>query len=298
MTTLLKKLTENVHFVPPGENDRPLLAAISGTEYTLLVDAGNSPVHAKLFLSELSKTDISPIKYVVITHWHWDHIFGLSAMNYVSIAHLKTKEKMIELGNLKWDDKSLDKRVREGKENEFVRDSVKMEYPDPNRTIQVEIPKIAFSRKIEVHLGGITCLIEHVGGDHSLDSSVIFTPEENVVFLGDCIYSNPYRNQEYTVNNLFPLIDKLLSYRAHYYIDSHDEPTSYEVFEGFCKNYKLIGTLVTKYGYNIDGIKNELILRAKKEGKKTDKEWYQNMEYYINAFLAGIKKPEKKRSSY
>lgn len=284
--------------MPPGENDRPLLAAISGKEATLLVDAGNSPTHTKLFLSELYNRNISPIKYIVITHWHWDHIFGLSAMNFVSIAHQKTKEKMIELRDLKWDDESLDMRVKEGKENKFVRASVKMEFPNPNRIIQVEIPDIAFSRKIEIHLGSITCFIEHVGGDHSLDSSVIFVPEEKVLFLGDCIYSNPYRNREYTVNNLFPLIDKLLSFNTHYYVDSHDEPTSREVFEDYCQTYKLVGKLVTKYERDIDSIKNELVLKAEKIGKETDKEWHEAMEYYITAFLAGIEKSEKNNNLY
>ncbi len=284
----LKKLTGNILYMPSGENDRPLLAAISGKTHTLLVDAGNSPAHAKLFLSKLKKTPISPITYVVVTHWHWDHIFGLSAMNCISIAHRKTKEKMIGLKNLKWDDKSLDRRVEEGKENEFVQASVKMEFPNPNRTIQVAIPNIIFSEKIEVHLGGITCLIEHVGGDHSFDSSVIFVPEEKIVFLGDCIYSNPYKNRAYTVNKLFPLIDKLLSYRANYYIDSHDEPTSREAFEDFCQTYKLVGTLVSKYRHDTDSIKNELVLRAEEIGKETDEEWYQTMQYYINAFLAGM----------
>ncbi|HAK42137.1 MAG TPA: hypothetical protein DCM59_04740 [Clostridium sp.] len=38
-------------------------------------DAGNSPTHADSLLSKLEKMKFPPIKYVVMSHYHWDHIF-------------------------------------------------------------------------------------------------------------------------------------------------------------------------------------------------------------------------------
>ncbi len=104
---MLKQLTKNIHYLPFGDNDRPTLAAISGSRYTLIVDSGNTPNHATLFLSLLSEYSLSPIRYVVLTHWHWDHSFGLSTMNYISKAHRLTAKNLLELSQLEWNDSAL-----------------------------------------------------------------------------------------------------------------------------------------------------------------------------------------------
>ena len=46
---------------------------------TLIVDAGNSPRHARLLLDEVARLPIPSPTYLALTHWHWDHVFGASA---------------------------------------------------------------------------------------------------------------------------------------------------------------------------------------------------------------------------
>ncbi|CAM5678520.1 Zn-dependent hydrolase OS=Lysinibacillus sphaericus OX=1421 GN=LS41612_04895 PE=4 SV=1 [Lysinibacillus sphaericus] len=63
---------------------------------------------------------------VVLTHWHWDHIFGLSALRHmVSIASEKTKTAMEQLIPFSWSDEALDARVKEGIEIEFCARAIK-----------------------------------------------------------------------------------------------------------------------------------------------------------------------------
>lgn len=52
--------------------------------------------------------------------------------------------------------------------------------------IKITSPDIVFADKLLFALGGINCVIERVGGDHSPDSTVIYVAEEGVLFLGDC----------------------------------------------------------------------------------------------------------------
>ena len=48
---MLKQLTEHIRYLPACEQgDRPALAYILGQNRALMVDAGNSPAHARLFL--------------------------------------------------------------------------------------------------------------------------------------------------------------------------------------------------------------------------------------------------------
>jgi hypothetical protein len=60
---MLKKLTDHVYYFPHSEEtDRPVLGLICGEKYSFIVDAGNSPAHASLFLEEVEKMGVPPIQ--------------------------------------------------------------------------------------------------------------------------------------------------------------------------------------------------------------------------------------------
>lgn len=224
----LDQITPHVYWLSPDEaTDRPILGAISGRHGTLIVDAGNSPSHAKLLLDELSKVNIAEPKFLALTHWHWDHVFGASAINLPTFAHIETKRIVAEMAQLDWGDEALDRRVEEGIEIEFCRDMIKAELPD-RADLKIRPPDITFVNQVEIDLGGITCQIAHVGGDHSTDSVIVYAQEDKTIFLGDCLYENIYdRAPGYTPRKLFSLTEQLLSYEAEYYILAHEpEPMS------------------------------------------------------------------------
>ena len=224
----LNQITTHVYWLAPDDStDRPILGAISGEHGTLIVDSGNSPSHAKLFLDELSKVGIPAPKFLVLTHWHWDHVFGTSAINLPTFAHIETKHIVAKMAQLDWSDEALDKRVEEGSEIEFCRDMIKAELPD-RADLKVRPPDIAFTDQMEIDLGGIACQIVHVGGDHSSDSIIVYVQDDKTMFLGDCLYENIYdRAPRYTPQKLFSLTEKLLNYEAEYYILAHEpEPMS------------------------------------------------------------------------
>jgi glyoxylase-like metal-dependent hydrolase (beta-lactamase superfamily II) len=209
-------------------------------------------------------------------------------MKTTTIAHKKTVTKLRELAQLEWDDEAINNRVQKGSENIFVRDMIKQEYAGSKREIEINIPEIAFTREIKIELGDNPCIINHVGGDHSPDSTIVFIPNENVVFIGDSIYPNPYRNGEYTFQNLFPLIDKLLGYDADLYIDSHDNPMTKKLFQQKCRRLQEVGSLTRKYQDQKTEIIEELKNKAQIEGLTIDQSWCDEIDYVINAFQAGL----------
>ncbi|MBA4537830.1 MBL fold metallo-hydrolase [Bacillus aquiflavi] len=227
----LRRLKEHIFYKDPeAETDRPIVAAICGKHQTLIVDAGNSPQHAEGFLKELAKEHVANIHMLVLTHWHWDHSFGAKQLNIPAIAHEETKNALERLIPLKWSNEELDQRVAEGTESSFCAEMIKKEYGD-NRNITIIPPNITFKKALEVDLGEITCIIEHVGGDHSHDSSVVFVKEEKVLFLGDCLYPDMYSEKwNYTVDRIEALLDKLENYDADTYVMSHQFPLSKEEF--------------------------------------------------------------------
>jgi glyoxylase-like metal-dependent hydrolase (beta-lactamase superfamily II) len=100
---------------------------------------------------------------------------------------------------------------------------------------------------MELDLGGIHCLIEHVGGDHADDSSVVYVKEDKVLFLGDCLYPD-YKGDRwrYTVKGTQALLNRLEKYDADLYVLSHDIPLSKTQFRIYADLLKLkrVGTKI------------------------------------------------------
>ncbi|MFS0749975.1 MBL fold metallo-hydrolase [Oceanobacillus sp. 1P07AA] len=60
---------------------------------SLIIDSGNSPQHAQDFLTEIETLNVPPVKYVVITHAHWDHFLGMNEFDAAVIVNRKTNER-------------------------------------------------------------------------------------------------------------------------------------------------------------------------------------------------------------
>lgn len=236
----LERITDNILYLPHYEvTDRPVLGAVSGKERTLVIDTGASPAHARLFLNLLSEEDIARPELAVITHWHWDHWFGTAEMNLLTLGHLETQRIIREMTTLDWSDAALEKRVFDGIEIEFCRDCMVQELSEQERESMVlKAPDIGFEKSVIIDLGGITAVVEHVGGDHAHDSSVIYIPEERVLFIGDCVYSDLYNGETFTKKTLLELLDRLMTYGAEWYVDSHKEPLTREQMLRRCQLIK------------------------------------------------------------
>ncbi len=282
----LNQLSEHVYWLAPDSTtDRPTLGAIVGKHSTLVVDAGNSATHANLFLDALTKLGVAPPRYVVLTHSHWDHVFGTSAFDTPIFAHQETQTIVAEMVDLDWGDAALDQRVVDGREIEFCRDMIKAELPD-RTDLQIKPVDIAFATQLDFDLGGVRCQVKHVGGDHAADSSIVYVPDNRVIFLSDCLYEDLHHGpRNYTVAKLFPLLDEIESYAADYYVWGHHlEPMPKTEMMAFTELLRSIGEQVEQVGDNRNAILKAL------EGAISPSLEEDYMEI-IDAFLAGLRMP-------
>lgn len=193
---MFNKITEHI-FVHPAEpyTDRPNVGYIRGEKFSLLFEAGNSEENAKQLKNELFEQNLPLPDYVVVSHWHWDHSFGLHAWESQKIAGRKTNEKLIEVSNWKWDDDSMQKRIENGEDIVFCTEMIKREYPDRSKIKVIGADKF-FDDTLIIDLGGVTCKLIHSKGPHSDDSVICFIPEDKFMFLGDSnckdLYGKPW----------------------------------------------------------------------------------------------------------
>ena len=269
------------YITPISATDRPILGMVVGNNKTLMIDSGNSQDHANYFQKELLNMGVKSPDIVVLTHWHWDHIFGLSALsNTVSIASKETKEAMEKLIPFSWSDEALDERVKEGTEIEFCAKAIKEEFKD-HRDIKIVLPDVTFEKRLEIDLGGVTCIVQHVGGDHASDSVIVYIVEEKILFLGDCIYPNLYSQKvNYTIEETLRLLDELEQFDADTYILSHQMPISKEEFN---QDAVMLRT-IAKYTNSCGGDQRKII---KEYEKHVNRELTEDEIEMISDFVNG-----------
>ena len=231
---MFHQITPNIYVSDNEElNDRPRLGYIKGSKYSIMIDAGNSPAHAQMFLDELKKMDLKDPDFVVLTHWHWDHVYGLRHLDIPSICSAKTQAELIEMSKWQWDPMSMQARLISGEDIEFCDTCIKVEYEDPKQ-IQVKTADIIFDKFLNIDLGDLNCLILRLDNDHAEDSSIVFIPEEKVIFLGDITSPNYHDGPEhYSLDGISKLINALEELNFEKAIHGHTEVMSKQEWMDF-----------------------------------------------------------------
>jgi glyoxylase-like metal-dependent hydrolase (beta-lactamase superfamily II) len=221
----LRKISDRLYYLPAEERtDRPILGYIRGDNYSLAVDAGNSSDHVEKFYRELRESDLELPDFTVITHWHWDHSFGMHAVSGKTIASYLTNEKLAEVQTWEWTNEAMEKRLQSGEDIEFCDQCIRLEYTDRNM-IRVVTADIIFTGAISLDLGGIQCVIREFISTHSSDSVLVHVPGERIVFIGDAESGDFYQNNgEYDKDKLEEMIIMLERIEVDTILPGHDSP--------------------------------------------------------------------------
>jgi len=216
----MEKISEHVYWLPPAPPDRPSLCAVEGEHATIWLDAGSSAAHTREFLVALAARGVAKPTHVVLTHSHWDHVFGGDELGAHVVAHELTAAYLHELAATDWSDEALDRRVAAGENSQQHADNVKQELPSP-RDVRIRLVEIVFREGLDFELGGVRAQVRHVGGDHADDSTVVYVEPDGVLFLGDCLYEAPTGG--YTVERATPLLAAVRSFAAVHFVEGHTE---------------------------------------------------------------------------
>jgi glyoxylase-like metal-dependent hydrolase (beta-lactamase superfamily II) len=279
----IQRISDRVYWLPPGRPDRPSLCAVVGERRTVMLDAGASAAHARLFLDGLSAEGVAPPDYVALTHSHWDHVFGATEFAAHVVAQALTAEALSELAATDWSDEALDRRVTAGVVSPAHAANVKEELPSP-REVQVAPADIVFRDGLDIELGGATVRVRHVGGDHAADSSVMYIEPDQVLFLGDCLYDSP--DGRLTPQLVFPLHDAVHGFAAQLFVDGHSEAVMPRAeLERLTVKTRLAETTVR--GFATRGGRPDEVTVLAKVREQSGEEPDEDMVSLVRAFIAG-----------
>lgn len=220
---MLEKVTERIYYMMNEiKNDRPALGLVIGDNCCLVIDAGNSTKHAQLFLDEISYMNLPKVAYVVATHHHWDHIFGMKKYDAVKIASNNTYELAKQYWGLKVDSDSLEKDSINSVFTDIAKKVLKEEWENVDIIEEIKFD-LLFNGELQIDLGGVTCLVKEINNPHRNDGTIVYVPEEKTLFLGDSAYGcikdgkNCYDRQK-----LISMMREVKGYDADYYLCSHE----------------------------------------------------------------------------
>ncbi len=173
----LKKLSEHIWYMPhEEERDRPNIGYVKGDNWSLAIDAGHSDIHVKEFYSLLKAEGLPLPSLTVLTHWHWDHTFGMHAVNGLCIANEKTNAHLLEWKN----------KIESNGPAEFlaIHESIRKEYAGGKEVVVVPAD-ILFNGEMTLDLGGCKVRVLESAAPHTEDSTLIYIEDDKVLFLGD-----------------------------------------------------------------------------------------------------------------
>lgn len=219
----LQRISKHVWILPfNSPKDRPNLGYILGGEKALAVDAGHSSSHVEDFYSAIRSEDLPLPELTVITHWHWDHTFGMHAVHGETLARPETSDKLAQIKAEM--DADPDKAAR------FLGSdpTIRREYAGGVPLKVVPAGKIVTEDQA-IDLGGLSVELIKSESPHTDDSLLVYVPEDHVLFVGDAQLGE-YPSWRMDWDKLAALADKVRGLDADVVIDGHWKPYTKEQF--------------------------------------------------------------------
>lgn len=221
----LKRVAEGVYFVqgqsalgsPENANFISNAAFVVADGGVLVIDALGSPALAQRLVEKIREVTPLPIRYVVVTHYHADHVYGLQVFRRLGakiVAHAGAREYL----------NSDTARLR----LEASRVELKPWVDESTRLIE---PDIVFGadpaeRDMRLAIGRTEFRLHHVGPSHTHEDLVVYLPERRVLFAGDLVFRGriPFVGQADS-RSWIGALERVLAWDAAVFVPGHG-PTS------------------------------------------------------------------------
>lgn len=145
------------------------VGVFSGSDGVLLIDAQDEPAVPRL-KTELAKISTAPVRFVIDSHWHFDHVGGnetFAREGAVVIAQTNTRTRMM----------SEQVNPLGGKQRAFP---------------PAAWPQITFDDSISLHFNGDDITVTHVPNAHTDGDAIVLFRKADVLFAADLFNSGDY----------------------------------------------------------------------------------------------------------
>ena len=183
-------------------------AFIVTDEGVVVIDALGSPPLAAEMLAEIRRITPQPVRTVIVTHYHADHIYGLQTFKAAGaevLAHARADDYL----------HSETARLR----LQYSREALS---PAVDQDTRLLPPDRRLTGPMTLTLGGLHFEIHHAGPAHTPEDLVIWLPERRVLFVGDLVFRGriPFVGTADS-GAWLKALDRLLAYDAQVIVSGH-----------------------------------------------------------------------------
>jgi cyclase len=206
---------------PPGLTVNGNSVFIINEDDVIVVDTTLTPGTAREEIAGLRKLTAKPVRYVINTHWHDDHILGNQAYREAYpgvefIAHANTRDYLPTTGlqnrqmamspqgypgfiaalrNGLEKNQSLFGGPLDDEERATYASDIQIaeRYMAENPTAQVILPTVTVAERLTLYRGDRVIDIRYLGRGHTSGDLIVHLPKEGIVIAGDLvIWPVPY----------------------------------------------------------------------------------------------------------
>lgn len=146
---------------------------IVSEEGVLVIDSLMTPSLATRLLSEIRSVSKAPIRYLVDTHYHGDHVFGNQYFVPAPIiGHRNCRRELIE---------KFDANMRRYT-------SSRPELIPELAQIRMTLPDVTFEERMDIRLGDREINLIYLGRAHSAGDILLHLPQDGVLYAGDIAF--------------------------------------------------------------------------------------------------------------
>jgi glyoxylase-like metal-dependent hydrolase (beta-lactamase superfamily II) len=183
-----------------------------------VVDTHSKPSAARALIEQVKKLTDKPVRYVVNTHFHWDHYQGNQAypsswptgIEIISSEATRNNIQRLGIPRVKHEITTMPAEIEQLKA-----DLAKAESPEQKeaagkklreaedyfaelKTMQVTLPTMTFDRSLILHRATRTVEILWLGRAHTDGDVWVFLPKEKILVCGDALHGwTPFMGDSY-----------------------------------------------------------------------------------------------------
>jgi glyoxylase-like metal-dependent hydrolase (beta-lactamase superfamily II) len=193
---------------PENRNFISNAAFVVTPQGVLVIDALGSPALAQSLMAAIAKITPQPVRWVVVTHYHADHVYGLQVFKDAGAEILAHRDGQIYL------------------HSDTARLRLQASREELAPWINAQTRLVAADRWIDgplrLTLGGVEVLLQPAGPAHTAEDLAVFLPAQRVLFAGDLVFRGriPFVGQADS-GRWIEALDRLLALDAALIVPGH-----------------------------------------------------------------------------
>ncbi len=212
---------------PQNRGDMANASFVVGNDAVAVIDTLGSAVAGRELRSAIRAVTNKPVRYVINTHMHPDHVFGNAAFKEDSpafVGHYKLARGLAS------------------RADRYLAANKAMLGAEAFEGIEIIVPTLAVENHLTLDLGGRTLVLETQRTAHTDNDLTITDTATDTLFLGDLLFSVHVPTLDGSIKGWLALIDEISRREAARVVPGHG-PHAMELPEALTPEQRYLATI-------------------------------------------------------